>query len=327
MGNGPKIKGQKTTRPVTQLSESFVNLNETNPIVFESSPISYPLTKEMENALEKDLEKNVELVQNNPNAVTEYLNKNLDLPFENQDWNVISTIATYGTPEQREAALRKLAASYEDYRIYRKLGEKEQQIVKKMRQAHLQAGFSNGIELLFVESDSEEDFLNKFWTAWATEGQAKQGYAILHEYLDAIGPNRNHPKKHNFYERGKPLELNPKIVKILQDQYDETQRLLAESGYPDEGVTLYRGTHVRKGIPMASWTDLEKIAIRFKRIHSGKNPGGDKYAGAEVRTETVPRKYIMGSWKTIKDWKKKIEPQVIGKHEFMVLESSFYGEK
>jgi hypothetical protein len=110
--------------------------------------------------------------------------------------------------------------------------------------------------------------------------------------------------------------LNPKIIELLQFEYERQQKRLEQAGVP-EVVTLYRGTHQPRGLSLESFSTEKKIAQQF--AEGEVEYSGSRNGEGEVRKEQVPRKYIFGSWKTIRSW---VDPY--REREFMVLGTSFY---
>lgn len=86
-------------------------------------------------------------------------------------------------------------------------------------------------------------------------------------------------------------------------------------------MTLYRGTSQPEGLSMESFTTLEYIANLFAA------KGGlslRAFGSGQVRTEVIPRRFIMGSYNTIPGWPEK---KVLGSEEYMVLGTAFYADK
>lgn len=251
-----------------------------------------------------------------PRDVDELIQYQLSLPVV-QDWRdrsipemnpqVLQALALYSpTVEQRTAVIRFLKE--QEYRS--RLGNIKAFVLRKSPDAWI--------------LDGEEKFMEQFWNAWrGSEFLPRSVWGQLQEYFSMVGGNRNHAAPKDFYPKGvTPPQLNPAIIQALQNEYERTQRLLAESGYPEDGITLYRGTTQPAGLGLESWTDLPEISEIF--AHGIRFSGGDMRVKGEVRVHQVPRKAIFGSWQTIPNWD---EDLVAGKHEYMVLGTSLFPAK
>jgi hypothetical protein len=172
----------------------------------------------------------------------------------------------------------------------------------------------------------EKAFIEKFWRAWSGhELLPKSVWGQMQQYFSKIGPNTEHAAPLDFYPAGiKPPKLNPAIIRMLKKEYTRTQRMLKKMGYPEDGVTLYRGTTQPPGLGLESWSDLKSTGELFA--------GSVRFSGqyqdeGELRVQKVPRNLIFGSWNTIKGWADTIEPNVTGKQEYMVLGTALAPEK
>jgi hypothetical protein len=165
-------------------------------------------------------------------------------------------------------------------------------------------------------------FLKLFWDHWSGK-QINQrnrfGWSNMHEALSYVGPNKDIPPTSDFWPADIiPPKPSPLVLKYLEAQYQETQKKLIAMGVPEEGLYLGRGTSQPRGLSMESWSTDRMTPPRFSRMRlsGGRNSG-------EERWGTVPRKYIMGTYKTIPTWQ---EHTVVGKQEHMVLASAYYAK-
>lgn len=175
---------------------------------------------------------------------------------------------------------------------------------------------------------TDKKFTELFWRWWAgfTQGSTtRAGWGMLNLYMSQVGPNAEVPQTMDFFPnyphlKGYVPALNPEVVQILQKEYENTQKALERAGVP-EVVTLYRGTHQPRGLPLESFSEQKAIAelfaneVNFSELRVGQG---------EVRTEQVPRKYIFGKYSIIETWR---ESGVRGKKENMVLGTAFYANE
>ena len=216
---------------------------------------------------------------------------------------IIQAIALYApTPELRNRAIQFVEDTSDFMNPYSRYFGRELQFI---RQASPDAWMQKG----------EEEFMTNFWEAWRGERFLPVTvWAQIQQYFADVGINQQYDSPLDFYPNGiKPPQLNPKITATLQKYYAETQRALERMGYPEEGVTMYRGTTQPAGLGLESWTDLPEIGELFAgkvRFSGGRGNVG------EVRQRQIPRNAIFGSWQTIKTWD---EDLVTGKQEYIVL--------
>lgn len=179
-----------------------------------------------------------------------------------------------------------------------------------------------------IKAETDKLFLADFWHWWAGytyTNTTRTGWAMLNMYLSQVGPNAEIPPTMDFFPNYPHLQgyiptLNPEIVQALQKEYETQQKALEQAGVP-EVITLYRGTHQPRGLPLESFSTDRSIADLFANLADFS----DRRRGqGEVRTERIPRKYIFGSWQTIPNWP---ESEVAGKKEYMVLGTSFYNNQ
>lgn len=176
---------------------------------------------------------------------------------------------------------------------------------------------------------SDDYFENQFMYRWVAVGytppSTRTGWAMLHYYMSQVGPNAEVPPPMDFFPeyehlKGYVPKLNPEVVQTLQRLYEKHQAILIAKGVP-EVVTLYRGTHQPRGLPLESFTTIKKVAEEFAQNVPFSGPRNGQ---GEVRRERIPRKYIFGSWQTFRGWP---EDEVLGRHEHLVMGTSFYANE
>lgn len=258
--------------------------------------------------------KNIKQIQESTSeSVDDYLDS---LPKEevkkNKNSLALAAIAMSGTAEQRVRAIQMLLDS--DIPRYSEIF------------ATLELG---SMDYWYMTSTDEQDFVRKFWRRWSNTFEpytTAVGWAQIHSYFADIGPNRGKPYPPDFYDDRPVIQLNPKIVDVLQREYEKGQRMLEESGYPEDGIELYRGTKQPRGLSLESFTALPSVAQMF--ANAGGSSGGASGAKAgDIRTEKIPRRYIMSTYAIAPEWKDKIEDEVMGKEEYMVLGTGYYADK
>lgn len=268
-----------------------------------------------------EYKKNIQMVyESTPQAVDAYLDTIDGATDEKartqENALALAAIGMDGTPEQRMRAIR-LIDEHLDY------SNPAKKTLRLGSMDYLYYQFIAAPNPRGWREQGEDVFIEKFWTRWANYGKidtSQQGWAQLHSYMAEIGPNKGMPYPNDFYETGRrPVQLNPNIVALLQREYERNQELLEKEGYPAEGMTLYRGTRQPEGLSMESFTSSKSIADYFADV--GGSSSSWFAPRGELRTEVVPRKYIMGSYKINRGWD---ETEVAGKKEYMVLGTSYY---
>lgn len=127
-----------------------------------------------------------------------------------------------------------------------------------------------------------------------------------------VGPNADVPRNRvpTFFPLGvTPPAPNPRLVKLLNDEYNRVQAELARRGITE--VKLYRETPLYRGVPLEPWTPSKSVAAFFGRAYRQRIRRGEVFK----YVETIPAKYFIGRWDITPGWP---EREVTGKKEHMV---------
>jgi hypothetical protein len=139
--------------------------------------------------------------------------------------------------------------------------------------------------------------------------------AHLQQAFMQVGPNKSIPinqRRHFFANGVTPPEPHPRIVKIMNEMYEETQQRLKEQGVTE--VRLYRGGPLQGGLPYEPWSAKQGVADNFSGISS--NYSTDT---RDIRTAIVPVEYIFSNY---------VYSQFhAGEFEFPVLSQAMYADK
>ena len=140
-------------------------------------------------------------------------------------------------------------------------------------------------------SDAE---LRKKITELVRYGTSNLTGAHLQQAFMQVGPNKSIPidKRRHFFEEGVVTpEPHPRILKIMNDMYEETQRRFKEEGVTE--VRLYRGGPLQGGLPYEPWSAEQETALSF----SGLRFESDKSREVrDMRTAIVPVEYIFSNY-------------------------------
>ena len=140
-------------------------------------------------------------------------------------------------------------------------------------------------------SDAE---LRKKITELVRYGTSNLTGAHLQQAFMQVGPNKSISidKRRHFFEEGVVTpEPHPRILKIMNDMYEETQRRLKEQGITE--VRLYRGGPLQGGLPYEPWSTEQEVALSF----SGLRFESDKSSEVrDMRTAIVPVEYIFSNY-------------------------------
>ena len=235
---------------------------------------------------------------------------------------LLFAIAKYAVnPEDREAAIQLINDTYGEIKQY------EKYYWGLVRNDLASNSFDYQAMLL---ADYPDEFKNWFWNMWSRHPASfgQYGFSSMHEALKYVGPNKEIKAPSDFWpENIVPPRPNPKVIQLLEEQYQETQKKLIDIGMTEEGIILGRGTSQIRGLSMESWSPDPASVKRFAEFGGvllGQRPFPGSPPRGEERWGVVPRKYIMGSYRTIPFWD---ESGQNAKQEYMVLASSYYAQE
>ncbi len=121
-----------------------------------------------------------------------------------------------------------------------------------------------GLELGNPDYDASSAFMKAFTQTHTSQNTNNVLGAAIQTAVSRVGPNADQPAPPSFYRKGiKPPEPHPEVVRLLNNQYQQTQAEYAQQGVTD--VMLYRGNRAnfRLGIPMGPWSEDETVAADF----------------------------------------------------------------
>lgn len=164
------------------------------------------------------------------------------------------------------------------------------------------------LESILVTGKSDEELKTAITEAIRYGREILTG-AHLQQAFTQVGPNKDIPisqRRHFFAEGIIPPEPHPRIVAIMNEMYEDTQKRLAEIGITE--VPLYRGGDLQGGLPYEPWSTNDDVAFDFS--NTGKNP--------DIRMAIVPAKYIFTNY---------VFSQLFAREfEFPILAQSFYAD-
>ena len=264
-----------------------------------------------------------------------------DLPYDPElvsDCEAVMALALYGNPDLR---LRAVAYAGSDMPSYvqreritgQKLGggyRTEAVEIAKQKTAiyeniqyysleyrlHLTSTDFNATGEVFTRSERvhQKEFIREFVRTHTIQNTDNVLGAAIQSAMSQVGPNRESSAQ-SLYPKGiKPPEPHPKIVKFLQQRYEQTQREYAQSGITD--VQLYRGTKRGSinGIPMSPWSDTESVSLNFT--------GGDYLAGTSGYKPTLNRAPNMPARYVFMHYGQSDFVTAFTENEFLILETT-----
>jgi len=175
------------------------------------------------------------------------------------------------------------------YRITEIAAKENPDLLNVLRQVNLESwivGDGGGV--------ASDDELKKKVAELVRYGTENLTGAHLQQAFMQVGPNKSIPinQRRHFFENGVyPPEPHPRIVQIMNNMYEETQKKLKEQGVTE--IRLFRGGELQGGLPYEPWSVEEDIASRFSGIYSVQNNSSDV---TDVRTAIIPAKYIFSTY-------------------------------
>jgi hypothetical protein len=244
------------------------------------------------------------------------LETQLQIVADADDGRTVLAYAVYGAPEARQLAASKMDAAMTQKVDVMWQGTIEQSAVLGRASRSYRR---HSIEYFIYKNPNATDVqIGEHILASNVKGiETKEAVygATLSDVMARVGPNADVPQKVSFWpDTVTPAVVNPRAVEGLQALYDQTQRTLAGQGVTS--VKLYRGTAVQAGIPVEPWSTSRSVSEKFIEVRKG---AGYK---TELRIETIPAKYIIGTYLT--NPKQYVEYE--WQKEYTVLGQAFYGK-